>query len=170
MGLKMDQETYWHGITKFTAKEFPEDPTLYVERELIVRLNRFRLLLGKVVVPSPVKGATARFEDGAKDSQHYVNLGRGIKSKAVDIFCSCDPLYAYHTLISSNLFNRIGVYFDTKFGGTPHVMFHVDLKPINVGSLPILWFRDDKYFYVKDFKSYEGFIRALMVKLMARKV
>jgi len=133
-------------IRNFKLLEFPEDPRKYAEPQLIYNLDDLRDFLDASIFPSPVSGALARFDLGAKDSQHYA-VNR--KSTAIDIFCDCDPFEAFTKILFSSYFCRIGIYFDTFYNKRKRVMFHVDLKPQS-----LLWYRDkDGYYYStqKDF-------------------
>lgn len=121
-------------MKNFKPDEFPDDITL-ADPELLDRLDRLRDFMGSAIYPSPVPGALARTDLGAKSSQHYA-VGR--KSTAVDIFCAGEPFEAFIKILQSGLFQRVGVYFDTWFRGRRHVMFHIDLKPEK-----LLWFRND---------------------------
>lgn len=127
-------------INNFSINEFPEDPVKFADPKLIINLDRLREFIGSAISPSPVKGALARFDINAKNSQHYA-VGR--KSTAIDIFIDCDPLEAFVKILQSKLFNRVGVYYDTQYRNELHTMFHLDLKDQN-----LMWYRDDgKYYY-----------------------
>lgn len=117
----------------FKPKEFSED-IKYADSKLLKNLDRLREYLGTPVYPSPVPGALARFDLGAKRSQHYA-----VKrlSTAIDFFVKGDPFEVYIKILKSGLFPRIGVYFDTFYKNRKHVMFHCDLKDQN-----LLWLRD----------------------------
>jgi hypothetical protein len=130
----------WKDIVYFDADDFSEDPNSYCETEMIYRLDYFRMKYEQKIWPSPVSGATARF-DGSKTSQHYVDITKNIYSKALDVFPEGYPIDVYNHALSLRLFNGIGIYLDTKGpDGLPWVMFHFDMR--NVGykyGVPIIW-------------------------------
>ena len=114
----------WKEIKHFKKHEFSEDPDIYAEPELILNLERYRILLNNKVHPSPREGTLARFEDEDKYSQHYA-MGR--KSTATDVFPDGDPLIAWMLAISCGLWGGVGVYFDTTYLYKPKIMLHLDL-------------------------------------------
>lgn len=121
----------------FKPEEFPDDIAL-AEPELFDRLDRLREYLNYPIYPSPVSGALARTDLGARSSQHYA-VGR--KSTAIDFFTDAEPFEAFVKICKSGLFPRVGIYFDTFFRHKKWVMFHVDLKDQN-----LMWFRNDKQY------------------------
>ena len=138
----------WGMVKYFNPKidSFPEDPDLYADDELIYSLDLFRGIIGYPINISPVSGALARFT-GSDKSQHYA-VGR--KSTAIDVFCDCDASIAFINAISCGIWGGVGVYFDTMYRGIPHVMFHLDKRPV-IDSRPVIWYRSHgKYFYLSD--------------------
>jgi hypothetical protein len=146
----------WSAIQYFNANEFSEDPTYLADPKTIMALDQFRKLLNQRIYPSPVKGALARL-DGNPGSQHYIGTSAYQpvrKSTAVDVFCEGIPIDTYQTLISSKLFNGIGVYLDTRGpDGLPWIMFHIDTRPRGFNAhLPLVWIamkgsKQNQYYY-----------------------
>lgn len=135
-------------IKNFSINEFPEDPVKFADPKLIINLDRLREFIGSAINISPVKGALARFDINAKNSQHYA-VGR--KSTAIDIFIDCDPFEAFVKILQSKLFNRAGFYPNWKYKDKITGGFHLDLKDQN-----LMWYRDNGeyyYSYQKNFYS-----------------
>jgi hypothetical protein len=124
-----------HDIPNFEASEFSEDPHEYAHPSLLWKLQRQRDVIQAPIYPSPVPGALARFEEGAKYSMHYNEYGRG--SCASDWFTDSDPFRAWNLIISSKLWRGMGIYFDTKYRDVPWIMFHTDYGRVHT----VYWFR-----------------------------
>jgi len=139
-------------INNFSVSEFPEDPVKHAEPKLILRLDQLRDLIGKPIYPSPVKGALARFS-GRNTSRHYA-LNR--LSDACDVFIEGDKFETYTKILRSNLFPRMGLYFDTQYRNKPWMMLHLDLKPE-----PLLWYRDITYHYEQEENFYTNLYKYL---------
>ncbi len=139
-------------IKNFTKPEFPKGELKLAHPQLIITLDLLRDFIGWAIHPSPVKGALARL-DGSKTSQHYAvyRLSTGI-----DVFIDTDPFEALIKILHSKLFNRVGIYFDTRYDSKHHVMFHLDLK-----DQSLLWYRDE-YGYV--YSSEKDFYHKLLCK------
>lgn len=146
-----------HGVTikNFIKEEFPEDP-LFADPKLLIALDYLRDFIGYPIMPSPVSGALARF-NGSKTSRHYA---QGRLSTACDIFINADSFESYSKILQSGLFKGIGCYFDTKYGGKPHTMFHLDLRP-----KPLIWYRNlGSYTY-----EYENLFHKKLGKLLTNR-
>jgi len=127
----------WKDITRFAPSEFPEDPDKYAEPELIYRANFYRIKSNRIIKPSPVSGALARFDGG--DSEHVVKDNK--KSSALDIFQEGIPIENFTLLFSLRLFNGVGIYLDTAGpDGRPWIMFHIDLRHVGYDyGIPLIW-------------------------------
>lgn len=131
----------WDDVDHFSKDEFSEDPDIFAEPLLIHSMDTLRKLCDCPIFPSPVNGALAR-ANGSQKSRHYA-VGR--KSDALDFFIIGDFFKTYQTLITCNLFNGIGIYFNGIFDGKQHVRYHADLRPTGLNSLePLIWFMRDK--------------------------
>lgn len=115
----------WNKIDYFREEEFPEDPETYADPFLIYSLDKFRAMLGAPVYPSPVSGALARFDKKSDYSRHYA-VER--KSDAIDVYCKAPIFQAWSTAISCELFNGVGVYFDTHYKNKHWCMLHLDRR------------------------------------------
>ena len=131
-------------INNFCDSEFPDSLEL-ADPYLIYCLDQLRDMVGSAIYPSPVEGALARLS-GSPGSQHYA-VDR--LSKACDVFFKADPFKVYTILLTTGLFNGIGCYFDTKYMGKPHVMFHLDQR-----DSKLLWYRDNIYKYNHEYDFY----------------
>jgi len=136
-------------MKNFKPEEFSED-IKHADPKLLINLDNLRDIIGAEVYPSPAKGALARFDFGSESSQHYA-VDR--LSTAIDFFCNSDPFEAWVKIIKSNLFTRVGIYFDTYFNNRKWVMFHVDLK-----DQSLMWTRNDKKYC---YSSNNGFYNNL---------
>lgn len=150
-------------MPNFTHKEIPRSKAQYMSKGVLYNLQSYRDMLGHSFSVSIDPGALVRFT-GRKTSEHYVRInletGRPDKlSRAIDGFPNCDIFEAWSMVLSSNLFNGIGVYFDTKNNqGEPQCMLHLDLR-----SRPLIWYRNNGvYHYPHKDKS---FFNDLMVLL-----
>lgn len=143
---------HWDKVYRLKAGEFSEDPNKYAEPQLIYSLGTIRKFTQKIMRPSPVRGALARFTNGK--SQHCVGPENAIirKSTASDIFCEGIPFYIYSSILSSNLFKGIGIYLDTKGpDGLPWVMFHVDIREKGFSEIsPLIWIVERVHDFVRD--------------------
>ena len=138
----------WLKVDYFNTHEdkFSENPDDYAEPKLIYNLDSFRKIVGRPISPSPVTGALARFDLDSINSRHYA-VDR--ESDAIDVFVSAEPATTFIHAISCRLWGGIGIYFDTKFRGKQHIMYHLDCRPLKNG-LPVIWYRlNGKYFYPK---------------------
>jgi hypothetical protein len=122
-------------MPNFKASEFSEDPEENAHPHLLERLQKYRTILGKPVIPSQTPGALARFDDDSAGSMHYAVCRY---SKAIDVFPDCDIFEAFIVAVRSGLFYGIGVYFDTHINGEYKPMLHLDLRP----SL-LMWYKYD---------------------------
>lgn len=150
----------WDEIKYFKKHEFPENPDIYAEPQLIINLNDYRKLLNKRVYPSPVPGALARFDDKAKGSEHYA-ISR--KSTAIDVFPEGSILRAWMVALTSGLWSGIGVYFDTEFRGKDWCMLHLDNR-----EDPLIWYRLNKKDYYYPLHS-EAYLRKMMQLMLIQK-
>ena len=144
----------WDKITYFNKSEFFEDPDLYADPGLIYALDITRDKLQSPIFPSPVRGALARTDIKACDSQHYVDTER--KSVAIDVFCDVSPMQAWCNAIETRLWSAVGIYFDTYYANKSHCMFHLDRRKKN--GKTILWLRNNhEYMYPSDFQFWDTF-------------
>lgn len=130
-------------IKNFSKSEFPEDPEECAEVRLLLRLDKFRDILGEPIYPSPVKGALAR--DNPR-SQHHYDPDKGIKSKAVDCFCAAKPLKVYSLALVSQLFGGIGVYPDGYFKEQRWTRFHFDIRRLGTNHIhqtTLVWYQSE---------------------------
>lgn len=125
----------WSKVLDFHPHEFRPNELHRLDPEVVYRLQRLRHIIGRRIYPSPAEGAIARFDDGAKYSQHYA-VGR--MSTAIDVFCEGDPLDNFIAAVGSRLFNGIGIYPYTVFRNRNWVMLHLDTR---LGG-PVYWARD----------------------------
>jgi len=129
-------------IEFFKEDEFPKYELDRASVGIIKALDAIRKFAGHSIYPSPVSGALSRIE-GSLTSRHYA-VGRD--SDAIDFITQKDAnlLRLLTILQGCKLFGGIGVYFDTRGLEQSHdVMFHVDLRPVEVGSsLSALWYRN----------------------------
>ena len=132
----------WKKAPNFKAKDFPEDPDLYSDPEILYALQSYRTKINNPIIPSPVPGALARFE-GNTQSCHYVDtaLNPIKKSSAVDIFVEGIPLNNLLVLMTTPEIRGIGVYLHTTGpDGKPWVMFHIDTRARGyTDKLPLVW-------------------------------
>jgi len=133
----------WSNVSNFKKTEFSADPDKYVEPVLIYCLDYLRTMLNKKIIPSPVNGSLARF-GGSKTSQHYVGkLNEEIirLSTACDVFIEGTTFSNFCTIMSSRLFNGIGIYLDsTGPDGKPWCMIHLDIRRVGFSALvPLIW-------------------------------
>jgi len=140
----------WDYVYKLKAAEFSEDPNKYAEPELIYSLGKFRKLNKSCMYPSPVRGALARFS-GSKTSQHFVGSAIVRKSTASDIFIENSAFKNYTNILSSGLFNGIGIYLDTVGpDGLPWILFHLDIRPnTSKTPTPLIWIVIKEYSEVR---------------------
>ena len=131
-------------LTYFSASEFGIWWPL-MNRDLLLKLDRFRELWGAPVVISKAAGSIGRHGDG--NSQH--NVDRWGEVRAVDVFpmvpdgaggfrymsTSADRQRAYEVAIQAG-FTGIGLYTDTQPGN----LLHVDNRP---GDRVAQWSRVD---------------------------
>jgi hypothetical protein len=144
-------------MKNFKPSEFSE-PIKHASPELLDKLDQLRDFINRPIYPSPLPGALARFDDGQKTSQHYA-VGR--KSTATDVFIDCEPFEALIKICRSNLFPRIGIYFDTFFRHRKWVMFHFDLF-----EKDLMWFRNDGgYTYSTHHRFYHNLFKFLFLNL-----
>ena len=139
----------WEKVKYLIPGEFSENP-IYAEPLLIYSLDEARLITNEKMFPSPVKGALARFT-GNPETEHYA-IGR--LSKAGDVFCEGYPLFNFLSILSSTLFNGVGIYLDTTGpDGYPWIMFHLDIREKGFNEdQPLIWIADkvhgkNRYFY-----------------------
>lgn len=115
----------------FKRNEFPE-PLEQGDIRLLRELVNVREALGRPINPSPVSGAFAR-RGGSVDSQHYIGrVGEESilrQSTAIDFFAQAYPIAVLWTLMNNRKIGGIGVYFNGKYGGKPHVRWHMDIRP-----------------------------------------
>ena len=134
----------WSRIPNFSPEEFTENPNKYAEPDLIYNIQKTRSLFNKPIFPSPVDGALARTY-GSQDSQHYI--GSFIKperlSTALDWFCpSISGHKVFWILYGSCLWTGIGVYFNGRWGGSPCLRYHTDIRPEQFQDrLPLIWYK-----------------------------
>jgi len=142
----------------FHPAEFSEDIE-HADPKLLKKLDKLRDFLAVKIFPSPAPGALARFDLKSHRSQHFASKTR--KSKAVDIFTAGDPFSTYLKILHSQLFRRIGVYFDTKLRGCKEIMFHLDLKPQD-----LMWFRSEgKYMYSTNPHFYRQLFKQFFLRI-----
>lgn len=128
----------WSELDHFKESEFPAGVTEKVSPAFLCKLDKFRKKLGCIVRPSPLAGGWFR-TDGSTTSRHYIGSGEMLRqSDAGDVFPDCDLFYAMLTAIQSG-FTGVGLYFDTKYGGKPKPMLHLDTRK---GDL-VVWIRRD---------------------------
>ena len=72
------------------------------------------------------------------------------------MFISGGKFETYTKVLQSNLFPRIGLYFDTKYKNKPWMMLHLDLKPT-----PLIWYRDIHYYYEGEKNFYKNLYKYL---------
>lgn len=133
----------WRKAPNFSPDEFSENPDKYAEPDLIYSLQRTRSVLNRPVIPSPVNGALAR-TDGSIDSQHYIGSFKNPSrfSSALDWFCpDMSGHKVFWTLYGCCLWTAIGVYFGGRYGGSPCVRFHTDIRERSE-DLPLVWYVD----------------------------
>lgn len=154
MKMNLYLSVNWKDIRNFSPNEFPENPELYAEPELIYTLQDLRDLYSKRIYPSPAPGALARF-DGSEESQHFVGPdGKLRKSTGVDVFVEGCPFEFYSSILKIQNIKGIGIYLDTKWiDGNPRVMFHIDIRRKGYNNaMPLIWIAKKengirKYFY-----------------------
>lgn len=139
--MKERENIDWDQVYKLRPYEFSENPNLYAEPALIYALSKTRKSTQKVMLPSPVGGALARFKVG--NSQHDVGSYKNPTrlSTACDVFMQGIPFENFVNILSLKVFNAIGIYLDT-YGpdGKPWVMFHLDIRPPKLNSdSPLIW-------------------------------
>lgn len=144
----------WNNVTNFSASEFPEDPDLYADPQVIYALDQEREWLGKRVWPSPAEGGLARFGEDDRGGQHFAAPEEGIYSKAVDRFPEGHIKQAWLLSISSGLWGAVGIYTDTNGpDGSRWPMLHSDLRAPGVGHSQdhmLLWHKDRHgYHYIQ---------------------
>lgn len=155
----------WQKVPNFNKTNFPEDPDKYAAPQLLYNLQTQREIIGKPIIPSPVKGALARTSPNQESSQHYSEPEMGILSKAVDVFPVGDPLDNLFFALTSQLWGGIGVYFDTIYGGKAWIMFHLDLRELGTGhskNCALIWFRENgEYHYPQYQDNIERMLRII---------
>lgn len=131
----------WSDYKYFNKDEFAGDADL-AHPMLIKKLDLARGILGERVYPSPVLGSLARF-GGSSGSQHYVGENEKHivrRATAVDVFVEGIPYQNFITLLTSGLFNGIGVYPDnTGPGGKKWPMLHLDIRERGYVGQPLIW-------------------------------
>lgn len=135
-----------HELKNFSEDEFPNCELEYAEPNLLYRLQRQRDVFGAGIYPSKAPGALARFKPKGMTSKHYAEKPADIpgweytlkKSTAIDFFTELPPFEAYCKIISSELWDGVGIYFDTERDGKPDVLYHTDYG------------RDDKAFWFRN--------------------
>lgn len=165
----MTESIDWTLVSNFKPNEFPENPDLYAEPNLIYTLQDLRSIsAGNRIYPSPVNGALARF-DGSKTSQHYVgpkdNPVR--KSTAIDFFMEGIPIENMTMITSHPKIGGIGVYLDgIGVDGKHWVRFHIDIRDKGfINYVPTFWIVEkkfdnyqkksvDKYYYPQNTKQH----------------
>ena len=132
----------WDEIKNFKPIDFPENPDTYADSLIIYTLQAYRAGIRKLIFPSPVKGALARFS-GSTDSQHYVGepLKPIRKSTAVDIFVEGIPMENLFYLFSFPIIQGLGIYLHTNGpDGKPWIMFHIDTRKEGFhDKIPLIW-------------------------------
>ena len=142
-------EINWDQVLHLSKNEFSENPK-FAEPKLIYSLSQAREILSEKFFPSRATGALARFS-GSSSSQHY---SVSQLSRACDVFIEGKPIQNYLCLLSTGLFNGIGIYLDTSGNdGRPWIMFHLDIRRIGFKpNIPFVWFstrthNKNHYFY-----------------------
>jgi len=143
------REIDWSKVEKLSPSEFSENPR-YAKPLLIYSLDEARLVMDQKMYPSKAKGALARFIGNTK-TQHYA-VDR--LSTACDVFCEGYPIFNFVTILSTTLFNGIGIYLDTNGNdGLPWVMFHLDIRKRGFDDdSPLIWIVEKVYDPEKDKK------------------
>ena len=144
----------WTKVKHFTELKNRKDID-GTQPQLIYNMDKFRDILGKSIIISPVIGAITAKSGHSSKSYHY----RGM---AIDHFPKCNPKEVYYTLMEYNPFGGIGIYFDTYLNKKPQVMFHFDIRPIKPSGHKTWWFRiNHKYHYPGMYDSYEAFFNEI---------
>ena len=138
-------------IRYFKPEEFPPGELPLADQRILSALDAYRGLLGRTIVPSPIKGALARPDASAKGSRHYA-IGR--QSDAVDCFPSGNVVDAWRVAVMSGLFGGIGYYLDTMLGP----MLHLDLRPERLWWARI---KGEYYYPIQAGLNRETFFRGL---------
>jgi hypothetical protein len=139
----------WGEIRYFARDNFSEDPEQHAEPGLIYSLDDYRGLLGFPLIPSPTRGALARFRKTESESRHYAD--NGALSDAQDLFPDGDPGQAVLVALTSQLWGGVGLYLDTTYQSIAWPMLHLDLRPLGHNhsrKTALLWIRrDGEYTY-----------------------
>jgi len=132
----------WTKVRKLSPNEFSENPR-HAKPLLIYSLDEARLVMNKPMYPSKVPGALARFT-GRSTTQHYAT---DRLSTACDVFCEGYPIFNFLTILSTTLFNGIGIYLDTNGNdGLPWIMFHLDIRKRGFDDdSPLIWIVEKVY-------------------------
>ena len=140
----------WSKIKHFP--ELKERPDIEgVLPDLIYDLDKFRDILNRTIIVSPVNGAIVAKSGHSPNSYHY----RGM---AIDCFPICNPKEVFYTLLDYNPFGGIGIYFDTILRNKPTVMFHFDKRPLKPSGHRTWWFRyKHKRHYPSEFSTFGEF-------------
>jgi len=126
-------------MPNFSKKEFSEDPDEHAHPTLLKNLQGFRIILGSSIYPSKAPGALARFGDKDSYSDHYA---MNKYSQGIDVFCNCSIFKAWNMALNCNLWDSVGVYFDTKLNGEFWPMLHLGIR-----DMPAMWMRLNKKYY-----------------------
>ena len=154
----------WNEINFFNKNEFPADPDIYAEPEVIISLNEFRRITGRKIYPSPLKRAFVRLGDEDVNSQHYCAPDFSIKSRAIDVFPEGNPFKNWLNAVSCGLWGGVGVYFGTFYGTRTNLwpMLHLDIRCRDNG-VPALWYRNPSgeydFFMRRDTSAIDVFFR-----------
>ena len=147
-------------LKHFNISEINVQP-IFIEYELMFKLDKFRELLGNSIYISPAEGSIARFDEKYAYSQHFATRTGSIKSRAIDVFPAAP---AFEVLVKALSFGwgGVGVYFDTYFRGQPCIMFHFDIRERKKYQMCTFWWRrDHKYYYPRSHIEFKWFLEEL---------
>lgn len=131
-------------VRYFSLYEFAgrENEVEFAQQELFTALDKYRVLIGEAIHPSPAEGALSRFV-GSPTSRHYVDHQK--RSDAIDVFIRGDFFKNWRIATMTKLFGGVGLYVDTHFKDVRWPMFHLDTRP---SPYAVLWARSGgEYIY-----------------------
>lgn len=131
-------------IRYFSDYEFygRENEIAFAQQGLFEALDKYRVLIGEAIHPSPAEGGLSRFV-GSPTSRHFVDHQK--RSDAIDVFIRGDFFKNWRIATMSGLFGGVGIYVDTVFKDGRWPMMHLDTRP---SPYAVLWARTEgEYIY-----------------------
>lgn len=104
-----------------------------LSKDLLLRVDLFRHILGVPVIVSPAADAVGRYRGPGDDSRHNIDMWGEVQ--AVDLMPQMGDMFKAYTVAVMSGFTGIGIYPDW----TPHWGIHVDVRPGQNSGMPATW-------------------------------